>query len=308
MSKSTIFIGDVHGQAEALSHIVDWAGDRFLIFCGDLVHKGPDPKGVVDQVRSLVGDGRAWAVKGNHDHTVGTGGGASQEWGLDEEDREWLKSLPLFVRREGVVALHGGLDETTLAIIQSLRVTGRLPEGDWSPSWVEWALERLPPFEKDRLTEVLPCCRFVDSEGNHLRDEDAQYGVHRHWAQWYGGWLGHVCFGHQPWEWSARFPHATGLDTGAGETSRLSYGRLSPLTCGVDEVLVHPRGLFAQEFKGGKRTDWCAIRTSSTTSIREDLERATPAQAKELSMEVAYLQQEGKWISQEILDLLKAKM
>lgn len=303
-----VFIGDVHGQREALSHIVNWAGDRFMVFCGDLIHKGPDPKGVVDLVRDLVQSGQAWAVRGNHDHTVGTGGGARQEWGLTDEDREWLKSLPLFVRREGVVALHGGLDENALCILQSLRATGRLPKGDWSPEWVEWVLESLPPFEKDRLTEVLLYCRFLDSEGNLLHDHSSQYGVDRHWAEWYEGWLGHIAFGHQPWEWSARFSHATGLDCGAGETNRLSYGRLSPLICGVDEVLIHPRGLFAQEFVDGKRADWCAIRTKSTSSIREDLERATPAQAKELSMEVAYLQQEGKWISQEILELLKAKL
>ena len=61
-----ITIGDVHGCADDLARLLDWLQpqpeDR-LIFVGDLVNKGFDSAGVVDQAIAL----QAEAVMGNHE-------------------------------------------------------------------------------------------------------------------------------------------------------------------------------------------------------------------------------------------------
>jgi serine/threonine protein phosphatase 1 len=66
-----IAIGDVHGRLDALEGLLrriskEW-GSRFLVFVGDLVDRGPDSAGVIARVSSLVNQGRAACVLGNHD-------------------------------------------------------------------------------------------------------------------------------------------------------------------------------------------------------------------------------------------------
>ena len=82
----TAFIGDVHGQYDALSrllrdaHLVDahghWAGGtEQLWFAGDFCDRGPDGVGVLDLVMRLQTEaaavgGHVGAVLGNHDVVV----------------------------------------------------------------------------------------------------------------------------------------------------------------------------------------------------------------------------------------------
>jgi serine/threonine protein phosphatase 1 len=67
-------IGDVHGQTDKLAAILrqlDARGDsanRWIVFIGDLVDRGPDSRGTMDIVASLLREGRqATMVAGNHE-------------------------------------------------------------------------------------------------------------------------------------------------------------------------------------------------------------------------------------------------
>jgi len=56
-------IGDIHGCAQLLARLLDQFPDREIVSVGDLVDRGPDSRGVLDQ---LVARG-AQGVFGNHD-------------------------------------------------------------------------------------------------------------------------------------------------------------------------------------------------------------------------------------------------
>lgn len=70
-------VGDVHGNADALRSLVGRLaarpdfGARWLVFAGDFVDRGPDPRRVLDVVLGLRADHpRVTAVCGNHDHAL----------------------------------------------------------------------------------------------------------------------------------------------------------------------------------------------------------------------------------------------
>lgn len=271
MTNSNVFVGDLHGQLWAANKIVDWADDRHMVFCGDLAHKGPNSAGCVALVKGLVEAGRAWCVRGNHDDSMGRGSYTHQEEGITPEEVEWQKSLPLFVRKDGVLALHGGIDKGVAEVIRHMIVKGDLPEeGDWTPDLVKWATGRLSYNEEEALKYIM-YTRYIDAEGYMLHPEKQRFGSDEFWALNYNGEFGHVVFGHHPWTHVAKFSHATGIDTGAGETNRLSYGRIPPSSAGVSEVIEHPRGVFGQEFIGTERGRCCVAQTRSPMSLREEL-------------------------------------
>lgn len=69
-------VGDVHGEHDALCQVLEASGynaagshpdGRHLVFLGDLVDRGPDSPAVVRLVQSLVEQGRASAILGNHE-------------------------------------------------------------------------------------------------------------------------------------------------------------------------------------------------------------------------------------------------
>lgn len=67
-------IGDVHGQLDKLQTILSKLrgspgfAERWIVFIGDFVDRGPDPKGVIDLVLELQQThGRVTAVCGNHE-------------------------------------------------------------------------------------------------------------------------------------------------------------------------------------------------------------------------------------------------
>lgn len=74
-------VGDVHGRADLLAELMALieadAGALgparpVLVFLGDYVDRGPDSRGVVDQVLALIDAGRyeVHALKGNHEHAL----------------------------------------------------------------------------------------------------------------------------------------------------------------------------------------------------------------------------------------------
>lgn len=100
-----LIISDVHGNWEALQAVMQEPHDH-LMFLGDVVHFGPDPRTCVEFLQNHV----TWAVRGNHDHGAGYGEdcrayGPWQTWDaatrihtdrvLTDEHRAYLRSLPL---------------------------------------------------------------------------------------------------------------------------------------------------------------------------------------------------------------------
>src|SRR5579885_313210 len=69
-------VGDIHGCSGQLSQLLaailaePWNGDKYLIFLGDYCDRGPDSKGVIDQLLTLRPGVRACFLKGNHDRTL----------------------------------------------------------------------------------------------------------------------------------------------------------------------------------------------------------------------------------------------
>ena len=63
-------IGDIHGCSTALQHLltaIDLTPADQLVTLGDYVNKGPDTKGVLDQLVTLARTGQLIALKGNHE-------------------------------------------------------------------------------------------------------------------------------------------------------------------------------------------------------------------------------------------------
>ncbi len=66
-------IGDIHGQRELLQHAHrliqnDGGTDARIVHVGDLIDRGPDSRGVVDDLMTGQAKGRDWIVlQGNHD-------------------------------------------------------------------------------------------------------------------------------------------------------------------------------------------------------------------------------------------------
>ena len=63
-------IGDIHGCAKALRTLIeciDPCADDEIIFLGDYVDRGPDSRGVIDQIIELQDRCRVVALRGNHE-------------------------------------------------------------------------------------------------------------------------------------------------------------------------------------------------------------------------------------------------
>lgn len=111
-------LSDIHGNREAMEACLDDArarGAERLVFLGDLVGYGADPRWVLDTARARVAEG-ALAVLGNHDEAVwnrrsgmNPTAAAAISWTraqLDAEAVAWLRALPLEVEEEDRLYVH----------------------------------------------------------------------------------------------------------------------------------------------------------------------------------------------------------
>jgi serine/threonine protein phosphatase 1 len=209
-------VGDVHNQYEALLELVSLipTGEK-IVFVGDLIHKG-DAEGcapVVSLVQDLVERGRAVCVRGNHDSTAGKGKFVDDEGDLTDEQRAWLKMLPLFVRYDDYLFVHGGIDSSVASVIDMMD----LPEGDWTPEMVNAQVGKLSSKNRKRLEKCM-YVRYVGHDGKMMAF-GTETPESKYWAEDYDGRYGHVVFGHNPWaRGPSLFSHATGIDIGAGES------------------------------------------------------------------------------------------
>lgn len=136
MTPRTIIVGDVHGMLVELKALIEKVGltkEDHLVFCGDLVDKGPDSPGVVRYVRELREAGfRVTVVKGNHEdkherfrRAYAKAGDKVKMKGfkelksitlaLDEADVTFLEDAVLFLRlpEHNALVVHAGVLPST---------------------------------------------------------------------------------------------------------------------------------------------------------------------------------------------------
>ena len=121
-------IGDVHGCHKALLRLISvLPDDDHLVFCGDVINRGPGIALCINQVWGLVTSGRATWLRGNHEQRLVEGLLAVSVEGKDDLlaietyrqlgdalTRQWqqrLSKLPLVYSGDGWVATHAGFDE-----------------------------------------------------------------------------------------------------------------------------------------------------------------------------------------------------
>lgn len=123
-------IGDVHGCAPALQDLISRLPlSGRLIFCGDLINRGPQIERTMLLAWDLVEQGRAVWLRGNHEQSLlkalrrqrGTsdpalaGSDTYRQLGSRQCRlwRERLESLPLAYWGKGWVATHAGFDPSS---------------------------------------------------------------------------------------------------------------------------------------------------------------------------------------------------
>jgi hypothetical protein len=190
----------VHGCSYELDQLlcqIGWTRRDRVYFVGDLLSRGPDPKGVLDLFYATGGQ----AVRGNHENSLlvwrkanaKTSGAApigrshrDVVAALRGKDWKMLRSLPLFL----------DLPDHGLRIVHAGVIPGL-------------------PIEKQPLRALIKM-RYLGKN-----DEPIEMDGTTLWAAKYTGPL-HIVFGH-----NARFapqihPWATGIDTGAVYGGRLT--------------------------------------------------------------------------------------
>jgi serine/threonine protein phosphatase 1 len=120
-------IGDVHGCADALMELLPLLPrDDRLVFCGDVINRGPHIEATMQIVWRLVESGRAAWLMGNHERSLVEGLERDAPTALallagcetyrqlgDRRARLWLERLrllPLTYWGQGWVATHAGFD------------------------------------------------------------------------------------------------------------------------------------------------------------------------------------------------------
>lgn len=176
-------IGDVHGFTDKLEAVLDKVRrlpdyrERWIVFIGDFVDRGPDPKGVIDAVLRLAQEHpRTTAICGNHEFAMcgslgwipapeGTdwakrwcefynSASTFESYGVEHGQldallsavpaahRDFLTSLPWCVEHPEYLFVHAGLDplapfDMQLRILQRKDYTLNRPQWLCSKSYVE---------------------------------------------------------------------------------------------------------------------------------------------------------------------------
>ncbi|MFN0197906.1 MAG: metallophosphoesterase [Planctomycetaceae bacterium] len=169
-------IGDVHGQVDQLLAVLDQLRllprfeQRWIVFIGDLVDRGPDPKSAMDVVCDLLHEHpRTTVVAGNHDYACAASIGVTPtpaycDWGkrwldhydaettfqsygaefgnfqelhdhMPAEHRELLGALPWCVEHPQYLFVHAGLDGKTPFDLQ-LRILRQRDTTLNRPQWL----------------------------------------------------------------------------------------------------------------------------------------------------------------------------
>lgn len=224
----TAIIGDIHGCYDVLLKLLiklNLNSGDMLIFLGDLIHKGPDSKAVVELVMHLQAHAKytVKCIKGNHEerqvryeyheklikegkrksnpmkHTEGY-----DNLKLSDRQIQFLEDLPYYyqfkLNDHMYICLHGGISSR----LKSLR----LPQN---------------PKQLKHITNSLMRLRYESPTGRMV-PFGKEAPQDNFWAEIYDGRFGHAFFGHQPFKKTkpVKFKHATGLDLGCPQGNYLA--------------------------------------------------------------------------------------
>lgn len=196
------FIGDIHGYADRLEVLLKKMGytpykkgfrhpERKVFFVGDFIDRGPDSPGVINIVRSMMDNGDALAVCGNHEHNAIcfntlTDSGYLRNHSLknfnqhrqtllqyllnqDEYDStiHWFKSLPLYYESENFRVVHATWDTASINYLENHTSEGILSDEQYielqdKKSELFKAVETVCKGKEARLPDGIS---FTDKDG-----------------------------------------------------------------------------------------------------------------------------------------------
>ncbi len=202
-----IIYGDIHGchkEFISLRHKINPQQKDIEVCVGDIITKGKDSIKTLD----FIIENNIKSVLGNHEDKILRYLKHQQTQKknpiiLDEDEQNivqnfsrkhlaYLQSLPLFLRFENIVILHGGLQNSM-------------------------NLDNITKRDKDKILRL----RYLDQEGHfvmHGKEDDSSV----FWADVYDGNQGFVVYGHQWFQEVRENKYALGLDTGCVYGNKLS--------------------------------------------------------------------------------------
>ncbi|SEC24972.1 polynucleotide 3'-phosphatase /polynucleotide 5'-hydroxyl-kinase /polynucleotide 2',3'-cyclic phosphate phosphodiesterase [Streptomyces sp. 2131.1] len=241
-------IGDIHGCRSELDTLLGKLGyvdgvhpeGRTAVFVGDLVDRGPDSPGVLRRVMSMVADGNALCVPGNHENKLGrylkgrkvqlTHGLAETVEQLEREDAkdpEFRKRVAEFI--DGLVS-HYVLDDGRLVVCHA-----GLPE----------------KYHGRTSGRVRSHALYGETTG-----ETDEFGlpVRYPWAEDYRGRAA-VVYGHTPVPNTSWINNTICLDTGAvfgGRMTALRWPERELVDVPAEQVWYEPVKPLSTEAPGGR--------------------------------------------------------
>ncbi|WP_330454390.1 MULTISPECIES: polynucleotide kinase-phosphatase [unclassified Streptomyces] len=241
-------IGDIHGCRSELDTLLGKLGyvdgahpeGRTAVFVGDLVDRGPDSPGVLRRVMSMVADGNALCVPGNHENKLGrylkgrkvqlTHGLAETVEQLEREDAndpEFRKRVAEFI--DGLVS-HYVLDDGRLVVCHA-----GLPE----------------KYHGRTSGRVRSHALYGETTG-----ETDEFGlpVRYPWAEDYRGRAA-VVYGHTPVPSTSWINNTICLDTGAvfgGRMTALRWPERELVDVPAEQVWYEPVRPLSTEAPGGR--------------------------------------------------------
>lgn len=271
MTPRTIIVGDVHGMDIELDLLLaielEITKEDIVIFCGDLVDKGPSSALVVAYLRRLRYHGyQIILVGGNHEakhaifrpvHKRGKGQGmkgyaelARITDELSDADVAFLETAVLFHRipEHNATVVHAGIPGTITELPEvapplNNRKMGKLAQllrvrhVTANPvSRVTVEITAPVDFTPDMTVAELAAAGVAEVKNQVIKPVGSfiklggETEEDPFWADVYDGRFGHVYFGHSPFVGSEprRYEHATGLDTGAVFGGHLTAAVLVP--------------------------------------------------------------------------------
>lgn len=135
----------MHGCAYELRRLIERAKPDRVVLVGDLFTKGPDPRGVFEQVR------RHRAVLGNHDERLFAPRPSDRHAmavarAIGDEGMTWLHTLPLTIELDGFTVVHAGMHPTEPTSRKQMLTMRKAGEQYW---WKQYAGERGVIFGHD---------------------------------------------------------------------------------------------------------------------------------------------------------------
>ncbi|MFD7431930.1 polynucleotide kinase-phosphatase [Streptomyces sp. NPDC059818] len=241
-------VGDIHGCSSELETLLGKLGyvdgahpeGRTAVFVGDLVDRGPDSPGVLRRVMSMVTDGNALCVPGNHENKLGrylkgrkvqpTHGLAKTIEQLEREDArgpEFREQVTEFI--DGLVS-HYVLDGGRLVVCHA-----GLPE----------------KYHGRTSGRVRSHALYGDTTG-----ETDEFGlpVRYPWAEEYRGRAA-VVYGHTPVPTTSWVNNTICLDTGAvfgGKMTALRWPERELVDVPAEQVWYEPAKPLPTEAPGGR--------------------------------------------------------